>query len=65
MIFLLDPLKPYFYYISTGLRGSISHGGFSMMRVTGDRIAWTCLHDWLNTHSRENMELNTAFSSIY
>ena len=23
MIFLLDPLKPHFYYISTGLRGSI------------------------------------------
>ena len=32
---LLDPLKPHFYYIliSTGLRGSISHGDISMMAV--------------------------------
>ena len=29
--FLLDPLKPHFYYESTGLRGSISHGDFSLM----------------------------------
>ena len=28
---LLDPLKPHFYYISTGLRGSFSHGDFSMI----------------------------------
>ena len=31
LIFLLDPLKPHFYYISTGLRGSISHGDIFMM----------------------------------
>ena len=31
LIFLLDPLKPHFYYISSGLRGSISYGEFSMM----------------------------------
>ena len=30
--FFLDPLKPHFYYISTGLRGSVLHGDFSLMR---------------------------------
>ena len=29
--FFLDPLKPHFYYISTGLRGSVLHGDFSLM----------------------------------
>ena len=29
----LDPLKPHFYYISSGLRGSISHGDISMMTL--------------------------------
>ena len=29
--FLLDPLKPHFYYISTGLMGSFSHGEISLM----------------------------------
>ena len=35
-IVLLDPLKPHFYYISTGLRGSISHRDFSMMVTSGE-----------------------------
>ena len=29
--FLSDPLKTHFYYISTGLRGSISHTDISLM----------------------------------
>ena len=29
--FFLDLLKPHLYYISTGLRGSILHGDFSLM----------------------------------
>ena len=29
--FFLDPLKPHFNYISTGLRGSVLHGDFSLM----------------------------------
>ena len=31
--FLLDPLKPHFYYISTGLRGSFSHEESSLMLI--------------------------------
>ena len=31
LIFLLDPLKPHFYHICTGLRGSFSHGDIFMM----------------------------------
>ena len=30
-LFLLDPLKPHFYFISTGLRGSVSYGEISLM----------------------------------
>ena len=33
LIFLLDPLKPHFYYISTGLRGLFSHGDIFMMFI--------------------------------
>ena len=33
--FLLDPLKPHFYSISTGLRGSIPHADISMMPIYG------------------------------
>ena len=31
--FLIDPLKPHFYYISTGLRESFSHEEISMMEA--------------------------------
>ena len=27
-LFFLDPLKPHFYFISTGLRGSVIHADF-------------------------------------
>ena len=30
-LFLLDPLKPHFYYIGSGLRGSVSYGEISLM----------------------------------
>ena len=32
LFFLLDPLKPHFYYISIGLMGSFSHGDIFMER---------------------------------
>ena len=32
--FFLDPLKPHFYYISTGLRGSVLYGDFFLLRGT-------------------------------
>ena len=40
---LLDPLKPHFYYISTGLKGSYSHGDISMM---GNKNGWIFLHNF-------------------
>ena len=36
LICLLDPLKPHFYYMSTGLRGSFSHGDISIMVPTNE-----------------------------
>ena len=46
--FFLDPLKPHFYYISTGLRGSVLHGDFSLMgnyfEHTGDHFEHTGNH---------------------
>ena len=40
--FLLDPLNPQFYYISTGLRGSISHGDFSLMVYVDFMVGGMC-----------------------
>ena len=34
--FFLDPFKPHFYYISTGLRGSDLHGDFFGIRKYRD-----------------------------
>ena len=41
--FLLDPLKRQFYYVSTGLRGSISQRNFSLMSMAGDLFKYWLL----------------------
>ena len=46
---MLDPLKPNVYFISTGLRGSISHGDISMMQSSNSTF---------NGYLRVKVEIN-------
>ena len=39
--FILDPLKTHFYYISTGLMGSFSHGDMSLMGIFTEMFIFT------------------------
>ena len=42
-LFFLNPLKPHFYYISTGLRGSVLHRDFSLMRFIANSSSCTTM----------------------